>query len=83
MSGDMTTVSMTDWGFLEAGEDGEDAVLELRADRLVAAHEVPLGEESVEVQPGVGEDEAGVVDGGHSSVQAGGQGGVLFAEYRS
>ena len=74
---------MIHWGFLEAGEDGEDAVLELRADRLVAAHEVPLSEESVEVQPGVRKDQGGVVDEGHRSVEAGGQGGVLTAKYCS
>ena len=58
-------------------------MLELRADRQVAAHKVPLSEESVEVQPGVREDEAGVVDGGHSPVEAGGQGRVLTAKYCS
>ena len=56
-------------------------MLELRADSQVAADEVSLSEESVEVQSGVREDEAGVVDGGHSPVEAGGQGRVLTAKY--
>ena len=58
-------------------------MLELGADRLVAAHKVPLSVERVQVQPGVRQDEAGVVDGGHSLVEAGGQGGVLTAKYCS
>ena len=74
---------MIHWGFLEAGEDGEDAVLELSADSQVAADEVSISEESVEVQPGVRQDQGGIVDGGYRSVETGGQGGVLTAKYWS
>ena len=56
-------------------------MLELRADSQVAADEVSISEETVEVQPGVRKDQGGVVDGGHISVEAGGQGGVLTAKY--
>ena len=55
-------------------------MLELIADSQVAADEVSLSEESVEVQPGVRQDQGGVVDGGHRSLEAGGQGGDLTAK---
>ena len=56
-------------------------MLELSADSQVAADEVSISEESVEVQPGVRQDQGGVVDGSYRSVEAGGQGGVLTAKY--
>ena len=49
-------------------------MLELGADRKLAADEVSVSEEGVEVQSGVGEDASGVVDQGDSSLKAGGQG---------
>ena len=68
-------------GSLEAGEDGEDTVLQLSADCLVATHKVSIGEDRVEVQPGVREDEGGVVDGAHCVLQAAGEGRVLTVKY--
>ena len=56
-------------------------MLQLSADCLVATHKVSIGEDRVEVQPGVREDEGGVVDGAHCLLQAAGQGRVLTAKY--
>ena len=58
-------------------------MLELIADSQVAADEVSLSEASVEVQSGVRQGQAGVVDGGNRSLETGGEARVLTAKYRS
>ena len=58
-------------------------MLELIADSQVAADEVSLSEASVEVQSGVRQSQAGVVDGGHRSLETGREARVLTAKYRS
>ena len=65
----------------QAGEHGEHAVLQLGADRLLTADEVSVNEESVQVQPGVRQDAAGVVDHGDRFLEAGGQARVIVMEY--
>ena len=56
-------------------------MLQLSADCLVVTNKVSISEDRVKVQPGVREDEGGVVDGAHCLLQAAGQGRVLTAKY--